>query len=84
MAMSKVSKSSAALPPSVPENQPYSFHFQGEEDGQGWWDLQGQVWVDQVGVLHGSRKPILQILLKVFYLQGWMPRGVDQVDDGLP
>jgi hypothetical protein len=34
MAMSKFSKSAAALPPSVRENPPHSFCFQGEEDGQ--------------------------------------------------
>jgi hypothetical protein len=88
IAMSKFSKSTTALPPSVRENPspPHSFCFQGEEDGQGWWDWCGQVWVDQVGVSHGSRQPSirLQILLTLCYLQGWMPRGLDQVGDGLP
>jgi hypothetical protein len=66
---------------------PHSFCFQAEEDGQGWWDWRGQVWgsVDQVGVSHGSRQPSLrfQALPTVCYLQGWMPRGLDQVGDGL-
>jgi hypothetical protein len=36
MAMSKFSKSTAALPPSVCEKRPkHSFHFQDEEDEQG-------------------------------------------------
>jgi hypothetical protein len=37
--------------------------------------------VDQVEVSHGSRQPSirLQVLPTVFYLQGWMPRGLDQV-----
>jgi hypothetical protein len=35
---------------------------------------------------HGSRQPSLNfhVLPTVFYLQGWMPRGLDQVGDGLP
>jgi hypothetical protein len=70
----------AILPPT-----PHSFCFQGEEHGQGWWDWRGQVWVDQVGVSHGSRQPSmrLQVLQTVFYLQGWMLCGLDQVGDGL-
>jgi hypothetical protein len=37
--------------------------------------------VDQVGVLHGFSQTILQVLLKDFYLPGWIQgsRGVDQV-----
>jgi hypothetical protein len=74
MAMSKFSKSAAALPPSVREKPPHSFCFQDEEDGQGWWAWCGQVWGDQVGVSHGSRQPSirLQVLPTVCYLQGWI------------
>jgi hypothetical protein len=35
--------------------------------------------------LHGSRKPSLgfQVLPTIFYLQGWMPRDLDQLGGGL-
>jgi hypothetical protein len=83
MTMSKFSKYSVALPPSVPLNT-HSLCFHGEEDGQGWWAWHRQVWVDQVGVTHGSRQPSLQVLPIVFYLQGCIPRGLYHVGDGLP
>jgi hypothetical protein len=79
--MSKFSKSSAALPPSVPKNPPsppYSCCFQGEKDGHWWLAWHIHDWVDQVEILHGSRQLSFrfQAVLTLFYLQGWMPRGV--------
>jgi hypothetical protein len=40
--------------------------------------------VDQVQVPQGSRQPSLQLLPTLCYLQGWIPRGVDQLVDVLP
>jgi hypothetical protein len=62
---------------------PYSFYFHGEED---YGPVADKTEFIKFGVPHGSRKPSfrLKVLLTLYYLQAWMPTGVDQVGDNLP
>jgi hypothetical protein len=80
MAMSKFSKSAAALPPvrenlpSPPPTIPFvsKVKMMGKVYGP---DTCRQVWVDQVGVSHGSRQPNirLQVLPIVFIFKDGCP-----------
>jgi hypothetical protein len=88
MTMSKFSKSSAALTPSVCNYSPpphISFISKVKKmdkvDGP---DADKSEWIKLKFLMDPDTR--LQALPTVCYLQGWMkyPRGLDQVGDGLP
>jgi hypothetical protein len=64
----------------------HSLCFQGEDKEKSWWTRIEQHRSDPVRVSHGSRQCSLrfQVLPTLFYLQGWIPRGLDQMVDLVP
>jgi hypothetical protein len=79
------SKYSVALPPSLCKNPPISFVSKVKNmdkvDGP---NADKSEWI-KLKLLMDPKQPSwrLQVLPIVCYLQGWMPRGIDQVGDGL-